>query len=154
METLIVQLRLPKPTAFDDDTRAKILNSEGTSILPPNKAEEAWGSTVPSSICLTAKIQESAIFIAKDWVVTVRSQKLIDCVAGIFAFMNVLGRELNTPVEIELPDTGHHTPRPLHNQLDRERKTRQLVSIGVWVIAILAGGVLSVALSWMFWGGP
>ena len=153
METLVAHLTIPAPTTPDEETRAAILRAEGMSRLPPNRAEQAWGGTLPGLIYLTAKTQDSAVFLTTDWVVTIRSNKLIDCVAGMFTFINVLGQQLGTPVGIELSDTHGRTSRPLYNQLDRERTIRKYMTIGLWGIPILAGICTSVAIAWMTRGG-
>ena len=153
METLVAHLTVPAPTTPDEDTREAILTAEGMSRLPPNRAEQAWGGTLPSLICLTARTQDSAMFLTTDWVVTVRSVKLIDCIAGMFTFINVLGQALSIPVGVELSDTHSRTSRTLYNQLDRERTIRRCLNIGLWVIPILAGICTSVAIAWMTRGG-
>ena len=84
---------------------------------------------------------------------TVRSRELIDCVAGIFALVNVLGHQLGKRVGIELSDTHDHSPVTLYNQLDRERAIRTWTSRGILAIMIL-GSVAGVAtIAWTIWGG-
>ena len=153
METLVAHLTVPAPATPDEDTRTAIIEAEGMSRLPPTRAQQAWGGPVPHSIFLTAKTHDSALYLTTDWVVTIRSSKLIDCIAGMFTFIDVLGQHLGNPVGIELSDTHGRTSRSLYNQLDRERTIRRCKAAGLWVIPILAGLGASVAIAWMTRGG-
>ena len=137
METLVAHLTVAKPTTPDDETRTAILGADGIDRLPPNRAEEAWGGALPGHLFLAARTQNSAVFLTTDWVVTVRSGKLIDCIAGMFKFIDVLGQHLGNPVGIELSDIHGRTSRTLYNQLDRQRTIQRCLDAGIWVIPIL-----------------
>ncbi len=152
METLVVQFTVPDRQGLDDADRVALLDAEGMSALPPNRAEQAWGGPVPSQASLIAMIQDSAVFVTKDWMVTIRGNKLIDCVAGMCAFLNVLSQQLGTPVGVELSNTHYRSLRPLYRQLDRERTIRQWRSIGIWVVTIVCGAMLGAAISWVIQG--
>lgn len=79
--------------------------------------------------------------------------KLIDCIAGMFKFIDVLGQHLGNPVGIELSDIHGRTSRTLYNQLDRQRTIRRCLDTTIWVIPILAGIGVSIAIAWITEGG-
>ena len=125
------------------------MNTEGLKTLPPDPAKDAWGGTVPNQVCFIAQIQNSAVFFTEDWVVTIRSRKLIDCVAGMCGILNAFGQKFGPPVGIELSDTHDRGGSSLYRQLNRERKTRQFKEIGAWVMTILVSGVVGATISYI-----
>lgn len=147
METLVAHLTVAERATPDDETIAAIIRADGIDRLPSNRAEEAWGGPLPSHLFLTARTQNSAVFLTTDWVVTVRSGKLIDCIAGMFKFIDVLGQHLGNPVGIELSDIHGRTSRTLYNQLDRQRTIRRFMDTAIWVVPILAGIGVSIAIA-------
>ena len=153
METLELQLTVPDRSALNEADRVAILQAEGMDALPPTRAEQAWGSTVPSQVCLIAMIQDSAVFVTQDWVVTIRSAKLIDCVAGMCAFLNVLSQQLGTTLGVALSNAHDRSPRSLYGQLDRERTFRKWRGIGIWALTVICGAVLGAVISWIIQGG-
>ena len=149
MESLVVQLTVPNFPLLNEDAKVALMNTEGLNTLPPKPAEDAWGGTVPTQVCFIAQIQDSAVFFTEDWVVTIRSRKLIDCVEGMCGILNAFGQEFGTFIGVELSDTHDRRGRSLYDQLDRERTTRRFKEIGAWVISILASGAAGATISYI-----
>jgi hypothetical protein len=135
---------------LDQNTRILLRSAEAFKLLPSERAEQAWGGTVPSQICFSAQVQESAIFIAEDWVATIRSRRLIDCVGAMCAVIDTLRQEFSEPIGVELSDTHDSGDTPLYRQLDRERSMRRYGSIGLLVFTIVASGFVGALIQWVF----
>ena len=153
MESLIVQFSMGGYPALDERTRVVLRNAEDFKPLPPKRAEQAWGSPVPGQICFIAQIQESAVFITEDWMTTISSRRLIDCVGGMCAVINALTKELGGPVTVELWDIRDSRGNSLYRQLDRERNTRRCLAIGLWFFALAASAFAGALIQWIFGGG-
>lgn len=153
MESLIVQFSMGSHPALDERTRVVLREAADFKPLPPKRAEQAWGSPVPGQICFIAQIQESAVFISEDWMTTIRSRRLIDCVGGMCAVINALTKELGGPVTVELWDIRDSRGNSLYRQLDRERNTRRCLAIGLWFFALAASAFAGALIQWIFGGG-
>lgn len=138
---------------LDQHTRVLLRNAEAFRPLPPERAEQAWGGPVPGQICFTARALESAIFISEDWVTTIRSRRLIDCVGGMCAVINALREEFGVPVTVELPDSQYGSGTGLYRQLGRERAFRRYRTVGLWLFTIVVSGLAGALIQWILWGG-
>ena len=153
METLVIQFTIVGYPALDENARVELRNSEIFKPLPPKQAEQAWGSPVPNQICFSVQAQESAIFITEDWVATIRSRRLIDCVGGMCALINALRQKLDGPIAVELSDIYDSGGNSLYRQLDRERVWRRYRTIGLWFFTVMVSGLAGALIQWIFWGG-
>ena len=153
MESLVVLITVDGHPVLDQNTRALLRNNEAFKALQPDRAEQAWGGTVPGQVCFIAQAQETAIFITEDWVTTIRGRRLLDCVGGMCTVINALRQEFGTPVVVELSDTRYSSGNPLYLQLDRERTRRRYRTFGLWLFTIVASGLAGALIQWLFWGG-
>ena len=153
MESLIVRFIMDGHPTLDEHTRVVLREVEIFKPLPPGRAEQAWGGPVSSQICFSAQTQESAIFITEDWVATIRSRRLIDCVGGMCAVINALRQELGGPIAVELSDVYDSGGNSLYRQLDRERAIRRYGAIGFWFFTIVVSGFAGALIQRIFWGG-
>ena len=153
MESLIVQFAMDGYPALDERTRIALRNVGVFQPLPPDRAEQAWGSPVPSQICFSAQTQEAAIFITEDWVTTIRGRRFIDCVGGMCAVINALRQELEVPITVVLSEVYDKGRSPLYRQLDRERVWRRYRTIGLWLFTAVVSGLAGALIQWIFWGG-
>ena len=128
---------------LDQSTRMAIRNVEAIKGLPLDRAEQAWGSTVPSQIVFLAQVGDSAVFITEDWDVTIRSSRLVDCVGGMCTMLSVLGQEFSSPITVDLSDIDDHNINSLYDALDREQRVqrywvygRVFITVSGWLAAI------------------
>ena len=137
METLRLKLKVQDYPVLNEPTRAEIRAAEWFNSLPLPEAQQAWGGTVPNQVCMTARFQNSAVFITEDWDVTIRSRRLIDSVESMCAMINAFGTLSEMPVEIELFDAHDTGSNSLYRQLRRERRKQQYRRFALWSIPIL-----------------
>ena len=114
---------------FDQSTRMAISDVEAIKSLPLDRAEQAWGGTLPGQIVFWAQIGDSAIFVTEDWGVTIRSRRLIDCVGGMCTILSVLGQEFSSPIAVELSDVDAPNINSLYDDLDREQRVQRYLEI-------------------------
>ena len=134
---------------LDQHTRVLLRNTDAFNPLPPERAEQAWGGPVPGQICFTAQAQESAIFISEDWVTTIRSRRLIDCVGRMCAMTNALRDEFGVPITVELPASHYGSGTGLYRQLGRERVFRRCRIVGLWLFTIAVSGLAGALIQWI-----
>ena len=98
MELLDLQLRVPGYPTLDEPTRMELRNLDLFQALPLHRAAQVWGGPIPSEVCFSAQVQDSAVFVTEGWAVAIRGPRLIDCVvSGMCAIANMLGQEFEGP---------------------------------------------------------
>ena len=106
---------------------------------------------------LTALVQECAVFIADDWVVSIHSKKLIQCVSAMSVILNSIGQALGAAVSIEVLTRLNGDGEPFHRVLEHQAKTNRVKEYGKTGLTLLAGGFIggfiSLLLTWVFSGG-
>ena len=100
-----------------------------------------------------ARIEESAVFITRDWEVTIRSRRLIDCVGVMCALINALHREFGAAIEVGLTDPHDKGSSSLFRQLDWEQAKRRYKAIGIWFFTVVVSGFAGAWIQQAFWGG-
>ena len=143
METLIAQFTMPGCQSLNESAKGLLWSGKIFQTLPLRRAEQAWGGVVPSHVVFIAQIQGVAIFITREWEITLRSRRLLDCVQGMCAVLNTLIQQFNEPVGIELLDMRESGNLSLYRQMDRERRKRRFVSVGIWAFGLICGGLVS-----------
>lgn len=145
METLRVQFTIDNRPILDQSTRMAIRGVEAIKGLPLDRAEQAWGSTVPSQIVFLARVGDSAVFVTEDWDVTIRSSRLVDCVGGMCTMLSALGQEFSSPVAVELSDKDDPSVNSLYDALDREQRVQSywgygkvFITLSGWIAAIVS----------------
>ena len=153
MELLDVQLRVPGYLTLDEPTRAALRNLDLFQTLPLRRAEQVWGGPVPSGVCFSAQVHDSAVFITEGWAFAIRGPNLIDCVVSMCAIANILGQELGCPIGIDLPEQRKGSGNVLYRALDRQRAMRRARAVGLWILTLAAGGLVGALLQWILTGG-
>lgn len=153
MELLDIQLWVPGYPTLDEPTRAVLRNLDLFQTLPLHRAEQVWGGPIPSGVCFSAQVQDSAVFVTEGWAVTIRGPNLIDCVVSMCAIANLLGQELACPIGIDLSEQHKGSGNVLFRALDRQRAMRRARSVGFWILTLAAGGLVGALLQWILTGG-
>lgn len=98
-----------------------------------------------------ARIEESAVFITRDWEVTIRSRRLMDCVGVMCTLINVLGQEFEAAIEVGLTDPYDSGSSFLYRLLDWERAKRRYKEIGLWFFTVVISGFVGAWIQQTFW---
>ena len=153
MELLDIQLRVPGYATLDEPTRVELRNLDLFQPLPLHRAAQVWGGPIPSEVCFSAQVQDSAVFVTEGWAVAIRGPRLIDCVVSMCAIANMLGQELGTQLGIDLPEQRKGSGNVLYRALDRQRAMQRARAVGLWVLTLAAGGLVGALLQWTLTGG-
>ena len=102
---------------------------------------------------LTAQVQDSAVFIAEDWLVSIHGKKLIDCVSAMSVLLNSIGQELDAPVAVDLLIHQGGDDEPLHRVLERQAKRDRVIGAIKWGATILVSAVVGALFQWLLFGG-
>jgi hypothetical protein len=152
MEVLIVQLTVDRHPVLDQSARLVLRNSEAFSALPIHRIQQVWRGPLPVQGCFVAQVQDSAVFISEDWIASIHGRNLLVCLSAMCAIVNALGQEFETQVEIRLPYYPGAPGNELYRQLDREQAMRRFRAVGLWILTLVAGGIVGALLQWLLGG--
>ena len=152
MEILELQLRVSGHPSLDQHTKEDIMNEEAFEPLPHSSQVRLLGQVAPES-WLAAQVQNSAVFVGENWVVSIYGRNLIRCVSAMFALLNSIGQKLKAPVEVGLLPSRNGNSMPLHTLLDRQDRRRRIVGVVKWGTTILISGLVGALIQLLFLGG-
>lgn len=101
---------------------------------------------------LAAEIQDVAVLMSDDWVVSIYGEKLIDCVSAMCVLINSISRELDSAVAIELLTPVRKNDHPLYRQIERESKKSRAIAVVKWGLTIAASAIAGAFLQWLIGG--
>ena len=153
MESLVVQFTVYDNRVLDDQCRILLWDTGVFRPLPATQAQQAWGEVVPSQAVFIARIEESAVFITRDWEVTIRSRRLMDCVGIMCTLINALHQEFGAAIDVRLIDPHDRGNRSLERQMDWEKAKRRYKAIGLWFFTVIVSGFAGAWIQQTFWGG-
>lgn len=125
---------------------------EAFSPLPHSWQRRIWGHVV-SGTWLTAQVQDSAVFVAEDWVVSIHGKKLSHNLAAMAVLLNSIGQELNAPVSVDFPTLQDGSGESLHNSLRRQFQRDRIVGTIRWGATIVVSALVGALIKWLFFGG-
>lgn len=102
---------------------------------------------------LASEIQDAAVLISDDWVVSIYGEKLIDCVSAMCALINSISWELDSAVAIEMLTPVKKNDHPLYRQMERESRRSRAMAAFKWGSTILASAIAGALLQWLLGGG-
>ena len=152
MEILEVQLMVPGSPTLNQSTREALMAIEVFRPLPHSLIARLLARVVPGPNWLAVQVQNAAIFVADDWVVSIHGERLIDCVSAMFVLINSISREMDSSVEIQLLSPLNKNDNPLYRPLEREAKRDRTVAAVKWGLTIIVSALAGALLQWLFGG--
>ena len=125
---------------------------EAFSPLPHSLQRRLWGH-VASGTWLTAQVQDSAVLVAEDWVVSIHGKKLSHNVSAMAVLLNSIGQELNAPVSVDFPTLQNGNGESLHISLRRQFRRDRIVGTIRWGATIVVSALVGAFVQWLFFGG-
>lgn len=153
MEVLEVQLRVLGYPALDELTRTRLTAGDWFPALPHSWEAQIWKTAMTGRIRLAVQVQESAVSLTDDWMVSIYGHRLINCVGAMFHLVSAIVAALGAPVTFELLNPISETGIPLRRQLRRAARRRVALTAAKWILPILAGAGLGALIQWLIWGG-
>ena len=153
MEILELKLRVPGRPILNQSTKALLIEGEALSPLPHSLQARLPGPFVERN-GLTAQVQNSAVFITEDWVVSIHGKDLMQCISAMSVLLNSISRELGESVEVDLlTQQNNKTDEPLHIELARQVRKDRIKAGLKWGITILASALAGALIQWLLMGG-
>lgn len=156
MEVLELQLSVPGHSTLDQSTRISLMTGEAFRPLPHTMQMALLEQVAPND-WMTVLVQECAVFVADDWVISIHGEKLIHCVSAMSVLLNSIGQELGTTISIEVLTQLNDDGEPLHRVLERQARNDRVKGYAKTGLTLLAGGFIggfiSLLLTWVFSGG-
>ena len=152
MEVLDLKIRVPDHPMLDQSTRESLAAGDALRPLPHSLQMRLLGQ-VAAGNWLTAQVQDSAVFIAEDWVVSIHGKKLIHCVSAMSVLLNSIGQELDAPVAVDLLTHQNGNDEPLHRVLEHQSKRDRAIGAIKWGSTIIVSAVVGALFQWLLFGG-
>lgn len=148
MEVLDLRIRVSGHQTLDHAIRESLLAGEAFKPLTHSVQMRMFAQVLPSNL-MTVQIQDSAVLIAEDWVVSIHGKKLIDCVSAMSVLINSISQRLNTPVEVDLLTHENGKGESLHKILDRQAQRERFFRVVIYLATIALSASAGVALQWL-----
>ena len=152
MEVLDLKLRVPNYPTLDQSTKESILAGEEFSPLPHSVQLRLLGQLAHGN-WLATQVQDSAVLITEDWVVSIHGKKLVHTVSAMAVPLNSIGRQLNAPVEVDLLTLQSGHDEPLHLLLERQSRKDRVIGAVKWGATIIASALVGALVQWALFGG-
>ena len=148
MEALELKIMVADHPTLDQSIRESLMAGEAFRPLPHSLQRQLLGQ-VASGNWLTAQVQDTAVLITEDWVVSIHGKKLIDSVSAMTVLLNSIGQESGVPVTVDLINQNV-SDEPLHRALERESRKQRVLGVIKWGLTIIvsaaAGALLQMLL--------
>ena len=145
-----MHVRVAGHATLDQSVKENLLADEAFSPLSNSLRGRLASNVNPGANWLIAKVQETAVFIAEDWVISIHGAKLLNCVSAMCVVINAIGQKLHALVSIVLLNPLNKRDNRLYSLLDDENRRERLKRLLVWVstiaISALAGGAISLLI--------
>lgn len=154
MERLDLQIRVQGHLTLNSSTRQILMADEAFSPLSHNLRMRFLGQAVIGEDSLAAQIQECAVVITDEWVVSIHGKNLNRCFSAMVVLINAIGQRLEASVTIDLLTRLNGNGESLERSVeieDRNARIKEVVKITLPAAATLLVGLL---LQWLFFGGP
>ena len=152
MEILDLTIRVPGHPKLDSSTKQSLMAGEAFNPLPHSLQWRLLGQ-VASGTWLTAQVQDSAVLVAEDWVISIHGKKLSHNVSAMAVLLNSIGQELNAPVSVDFPILQTGNGESLHISLRRQSRRDRIVGIIRWGATIVVSALVGAFVQWLFFGG-
>ena len=152
MEILDLKIRVRNHPTLDPSIRESLMEAEAFSPLPHSLQMRLLGHIAPGN-WLTAQVQDSAVLVAEDWVVSIHGKKLSHNVSAMAVILNSIGRELNAPVSVDFPTLQSGDGEPLHVALKRQLQKDRIIGAMRWGITIIVSALAGAFVQWLIFGG-
>lgn len=151
MEALELKIRVTGHPTLDQSIRESLMAGEAFRPLSHSLQRQLLGQ-VASGNWLTAQVQDTAVLITEDWVVSIHGKKLINSVSTMTVLLNSIGQESGAPVTVVLINQNV-SDEPLHRALERESRKHRIVGAIKWGLTIIVSAVAGVLIQRLFLGG-
>ncbi len=152
MEVLDLKLRVPNHPTLDQATKESILTGEEFSPLP-HSVQLRLLSQLANGSWLATQVQDSAVLITEDWVVSIRGKKLVHTVSAMAVLLNSIGRRLNAPVEVDLLTLQNKQDESLHLLLELQSRKDRVIGAVKWGATITVSALVGALVQWALFGG-
>ena len=149
MEILDLHVRVAGHATLDPSVKESLLADEAFAPLSNSLKARLAGNVNPGVSWLSAQVQETAVFIAEDWVISIHGAKLLNCVSAMCVVINTIGQPLDTLVSIVLLNPLNKDDNRLYSLLNRENKRARLKGVMVWGVTILASGIVGALIGYL-----
>ena len=152
MEVLDLKLTVLNHPTLDQSTKESLLAGEEFSPLPHSAQLRLLGQLAHGN-WMASQVQNSAVLITEDWVVSIHGKKLVHTVSAMVVLLNSIGRQLNAPVEVDLLTLQNGHDEPFHRLLERQSRKDRVIGAMKWGATIIISALVGALVQWALFGG-
>ena len=146
METLDLRLQVSGHQLVDSDVREILNDIQAFAPLSHSAQAKFLKNINLGSNTHVVRVQEAAIIIDEQWVVSIHAHKLHQCVSAMVVFLNEVGEAMETRISIEVLDRVNDDGLPLAGALVRQGRMERIGQYVEKGILLLLGGLFSWAI--------
>ena len=147
METLDLRLQVSGHQLVDSDVRGILNDIQAFAPLSHTAQAKFLKNINIGPDTLVLQIQETAVIIDGQWVVSIHAHKLHQCVSAMVVFLNEIGEAMETRISIDVLDRVNDDGLPLARALERQGRMERLGQYVEKGILLLFGALISLAIS-------
>ena len=152
MEILDLTIRVPGHPKLVPSTKESLMAGESFSPLPHSLQIQLLGQITPGN-WLTAEVQDAAVLVAEDWVVSIHGKDLSTNVAVMAVLISAISQGLHAPVSVDLLTLQSGNGESLHDSLRRQFQRDRSIGTIKWGATIIASALVGALVQWLFFGG-
>ena len=147
MELLEFKMEMSGRPSMDQAARELLLAGDAVQPLAHSlRSRIPQRPTAQGS--LEVMVAETATFITDDWVVSIHSKKLTQCVAAMVALLNCTSSQLGELPDVKLLGLIHRPVVSLDKAIRQDKLKRNLLGAAKWGATILVSAGAGALLQW------
>lgn len=152
MELLELELNVAGRPLMDQIAREQLLAG---GVL--ERLEHSLRAKLPRLVSahgsLTAQVEQTAVFITDDWVVSIYGKRLLQCVSAMLVLSNEIQNRLGETIDIRLRGLQQDEGDSLVQAVKAERRNGIILGSIKWAGTILISALAGAIVQWLFCQG-
>ena len=141
-----MHVRVSGHTTLDRSVKESLLADEAFAPLSNSLKVRLAGDVNPGAGWLSVQVQDTAVFIAEDWVISIHGARLLHCISAMCVVISVIGQQLDALVSIVLLNPLNKDDNRLYSLLNSERSRNRIRGGLFWVFTILTSGIVGALI--------
>ena len=139
-----LRLRVVNHPSLDHEAHRAISGS--FAPISQRTQEQLLKNINVGSNVLILQVQEAAIVVNSQWVISIHAHKLLQCVSAMAVFLNVMSNELGFSFSIDVFVRVNEDGSPLDVALERRERMERIGDFVQTGVTLLIGGTIGAAI--------
>lgn len=148
MKRLEFQLVMQTHTIMNEEAKQQLLSGDQLPSLE-HSVQKKFPQAVTARGSLAVRLEQTAIFITDDWVISIYGRNFLRCVSSMLVLTEHIEQQLGEPGRVRL----HGLRRGDRDDLDRAVGLDKLKDVSISMVkyggTLFAGAALGIFLQWL-----